>query len=337
MEAQFTLTGLDKNTVTYDLGGGASPAESSFYAAGYGDFIAIEHHTMKSFGTKYALVSAVTVNGATFTTDEDAVKAINALDIFPEHYVVDSSDPRVDGLLEVIPATATPENPLVDKATLQSGLDTKQGVLLEGNGVTLTPNADGTTTITSANDLYIVVDALPAAGVENKIYLLPNDSGTYDEYGWIDGVWELLGSTPAAAVDLTDYYNKANVDTLLNAKQNTLTSGQLAAVNSGITPAKRQTYDGYASQLIGQPAYTHSVSDPGVGSLWSYSWGSIYADSSEYGLTVYLYGTEYAVEPGGSMSLPHGILASVFCYGWETTFIIPPSGRFILINETQTQ
>lgn len=81
METQFALTSIDKNTVTYDLGGGPSAAESSFYAAGYGDFIAIEHHTMKYFGTRQVPVSGVTVNGVTFTTDTDAVAAINALDI----------------------------------------------------------------------------------------------------------------------------------------------------------------------------------------------------------------------------------------------------------------
>jgi hypothetical protein len=82
MESQFTLTSIDTNTVTYDLGGGEMPCESSFYAAGYGDFIAIEHHTMKYFGTRQVPVSAVTVNGATFATDTEAVEAINKLDVF---------------------------------------------------------------------------------------------------------------------------------------------------------------------------------------------------------------------------------------------------------------
>jgi hypothetical protein len=84
METQFTLTSIDTKTVTYDLGGGPMPCESSFYAAGYGDFIAIEHHTMNYFGTRQVPLSGVTVNGATFTNDTDAVQAINALDLFGE-------------------------------------------------------------------------------------------------------------------------------------------------------------------------------------------------------------------------------------------------------------
>lgn len=82
MEKQFTLISIDSKTVTYDLGDGAMPAESSFYAKGYGDFIAIEHHTSKNFGIVQVLVSAVTVNDATFDNDVDAVTAINALDVW---------------------------------------------------------------------------------------------------------------------------------------------------------------------------------------------------------------------------------------------------------------
>ncbi len=94
MEKQFVLTsdpdsastpsGI-KKTVTYDLGGGPLPCESSFYAAGYGDTIAIEHHTLKYFGLKHVDVANVVVNGATFTTAEDAVAAINSLDIWVEN------------------------------------------------------------------------------------------------------------------------------------------------------------------------------------------------------------------------------------------------------------
>lgn len=100
MEKQFTLISIDSKTVTCDLGDGAMPAESSFYAKGYGDFIAIEHHTSKNFGIVQVLVSAVTVNGATFDNDVDAVTAINALDVWvrPGTGPDDSGDVDIDAI-----------------------------------------------------------------------------------------------------------------------------------------------------------------------------------------------------------------------------------------------
>lgn len=54
-----------------------------------------------------------------------------------------------------------------------------------------------------------VVDALPATGVENTLYLIPAtdsaDKNTKDEYIWVNNDWEIVGST---AVDLTNYWSK---------------------------------------------------------------------------------------------------------------------------------
>lgn len=66
-----------------------------------------------------------------------------------------------------------------------------------------------------------IVTSLPATGDEKTIYMILNDSAegsdTYDEYMWIDGAFELIGNTK---VDLTDYYNKTQIDTALNDKAN---------------------------------------------------------------------------------------------------------------------
>ena len=65
-----------------------------------------------------------------------------------------------------------------------------------------------------------IVNSLPATGDEHVIYMVPktgSGNDNYDEYMWINGSYEFIGST---AVDLTDYYNKTQVDTALNAKQN---------------------------------------------------------------------------------------------------------------------
>ena len=56
---------------------------------------------------------------------------------------------------------------------------------------------------------FEVVDALPASGEENIIYLVPKVGGevpdTHDEYIWVDGAWELIGSTQ---IDLSNYLQK---------------------------------------------------------------------------------------------------------------------------------
>lgn len=54
-----------------------------------------------------------------------------------------------------------------------------------------------------------VVDALPSSGEENVFYLVKDDKGkdgnSYLEYLWINGKWELVGSTD---VDLSEYVTK---------------------------------------------------------------------------------------------------------------------------------
>ena len=51
-------------------------------------------------------------------------------------------------------------------------------------------------------NIFVPVDKLPAIGEKNKIYLVPAENGTFDEYYWINDKWELLGNV---ALDLSDY------------------------------------------------------------------------------------------------------------------------------------
>ena len=51
-------------------------------------------------------------------------------------------------------------------------------------------------------DIFVPVDKLPETGEKSKIYLVPADNGTFDEYYWINDKWELLGNV---ALDLSDY------------------------------------------------------------------------------------------------------------------------------------
>lgn len=39
-------------------------------------------------------------------------------------------------------------------------------------------------------------------GEENKIYLVPAEDGTFDEYYWTDDKWEVMGHTK---LDLSNY------------------------------------------------------------------------------------------------------------------------------------
>ena len=67
-----------------------------------------------------------------------------------------------------------------------------------------------------------IVQELPTVGQTNVIYFLPTETANvYSQYIYTanDG-WVLIGST---SVDLSNYYTKGQVDTLLNGKQNVLT------------------------------------------------------------------------------------------------------------------
>ena len=61
------------------------------------------------------------------------------------------------------------------------------------------------------------VDVLPEKGENKYIYLVPattaGDKNIYTEWVWIKGAWEYIGSTD---VNLTDYYNKAEIDAKLS-------------------------------------------------------------------------------------------------------------------------
>lgn len=82
-----------------------------------------------------------------------------------------------------------------------------------------------------------IVNSLPITGDEHVIYMVPvtgSGDDNYNEYMWINGAYELIGNT---RVDLTDYYNKTQVDTALSGKANAATS----LAGYGITDAYTKT------------------------------------------------------------------------------------------------
>lgn len=75
--------------------------------------------------------------------------------------------------------------------------------------------------------LHIVVSELPEFGVPNKIYLVPNDDpklqNTLDEFIWVNNDWERIGGI---SIDLSNYFNKPEVISLLDDKQDKLIAGE---------------------------------------------------------------------------------------------------------------
>ena len=67
-----------------------------------------------------------------------------------------------------------------------------------------------------------VVQSLPGSGISTTtIYLTPSGGGSgnsYSEYIYVNNQWELIGST---AVDLSDYYTKAQVNAMVTPVQST--------------------------------------------------------------------------------------------------------------------
>ena len=98
-----------------------------------------------------------------------------------------------------------------------------------------------TTTYSSSKIMTLLADAgfnvevvqeLPATGDAHTIYFVPKTGSTgdvYNEYLYVDNAWELIGSTE---VDLSNYYNKTEVDGLLSGKQNVLTAGDNISIDS---------------------------------------------------------------------------------------------------------
>lgn len=147
---------------------------------------------------------------------------------------------------------------------------------------------------------YEIVQTLPASGKTGTIYLIANTGTTpniYDEYLWVNGNWEKIGTTEAdlsqyytktevdtalgAKANSADVYTKTQADTLLNAKQNTLTAGSNVQIVNDTISATDTTYTaGTGLSLTGTqfsidntvalkseiPTITMTNVDPGEGS-----------------------------------------------------------------------
>nr|DAT77104.1 MAG TPA: hypothetical protein [Caudoviricetes sp.] len=88
-----------------------------------------------------------------------------------------------------------------------------------------------------------IVDVLPTTGRSDTIYLVkkehPTERNLYEEYIYTNGDWEHIGDT---SVDLTDYYNKNQVDEKLDGKQNILTAGDNIKLENDIISSEVPVY-----------------------------------------------------------------------------------------------
>lgn len=103
---------------------------------------------------------------------------------------------------------------------------------------------------------FEVVDVLPESGEQNVIYLVKKDTSSeqndvYDEYVWIadeDGMshWEHIGST---AVDLSNYYTKAEITALLNNQKTEIITTCNAYTDEAKTVCNQYTDTAIATAL----------------------------------------------------------------------------------------
>lgn len=115
-----------------------------------------------------------------------------------------------------------------------------------------------------------IVQELPTVGQTNVIYFLPTETtNVYSQYIYTanDG-WVLIGST---SVDLSNYYTKGQVDTLLNGKQNVLTIDAFPTAMSNNPVASGGVYSAIA-QMQPQFQFTNMpvASESNYGFVYQY-------------------------------------------------------------------
>lgn len=90
-----------------------------------------------------------------------------------------------------------------------------------------------------------VVQELPAVGAEKTIYLVPfaDDSGSYLEYLWVNGTWEVIGTgkDSGANVDLTPELKTALIDYYTHVMPNFDDTNGLAYINAILTTLGAET------------------------------------------------------------------------------------------------
>ena len=102
-------------------------------------------------------------------------------------------------------------------------------ILVLNRGTTVQNITLGTLLAQVDNEIFEVVSVLPTTGVANKIYLVPSSEpetqNELDEFIWVDSAWEKIG---AVSVDLSDYFNKTEINSMLDDKVDKVTGKALS-------------------------------------------------------------------------------------------------------------
>lgn len=160
---------------------------------------------------------------------------------------------------------------------IEQAVSGKQDTLTAGEGIDITNNVISCTIDTT---LYVVVQTLPAqpaAGNENKIHLVPLASGEtqnmYAEYIWKGDAWEKLGEKQIDT-DLSNYYNKTEVDNLLSAKTDNSTYSAYTAATATLISSAQSAADAAQGDIdthIANHSNPHQVTAAQLGISASYS------------------------------------------------------------------
>lgn len=114
------------------------------------------------------------------------------------------------GLIKQQTGNGTAE--LMSQKAITRELDKKQNAFDIGRGLEL--SEDGILYCTLDDQIFQVVEELPADGLTNKIYLVNNHSSeqknVYSEYMWVNAQWELVG-THNSELNLEDYVTKSDL------------------------------------------------------------------------------------------------------------------------------
>jgi hypothetical protein len=218
-----------------------SDPTTQFEAATKGYVDAVAENTFHTFDSTYFTDVNDYVSLRNSSIDDSKINYITTSKIAGlDHFMSTTSN----GLsLAATRAELTDEvgNRIYGDNVLQNNIDLKQNRVLAGTGIELTQNSNGTTTISAVSDLYIIVQILPAVGDPNRIYMVPDGSGGYFQYIYEGGSWYPLGSSGGATVDLSNYYNKQNVDSLLSNKANITDVYTQAQTNTLLNNKTNQT------------------------------------------------------------------------------------------------
>lgn len=107
--------------------------------------------------------------------------------------------------------------------------------------------------LSKAEGKFIVVQTLPVSDIDPfAIYLVPKQSpgqsDFYDEYIYTNNAWEKIGTTD---IDLSNYYTKTQVDSLLSAKADTSSLATVATSGNYNDLTNKPTIPQIADNVIG--------------------------------------------------------------------------------------